>query len=68
MNSEALRKQYGLRANPINDPIKEQEWNELARLFVQRFQQIHNLPHDSLAGVRSFLVLDATGVGKHAKT
>ncbi len=65
MNSKALREKYGLRARPVDsvDPAREREWNELARIFVQRFQQIHGIPADSLAGPHSFNVLDATAVG-----
>ena len=57
---EALRRQYKLLPNTINSPDKEAEWNTLARLFVQRFQQIHGMPHDSLAGAHSFAVLEAS--------
>jgi len=65
VNSKALRERYGLRARPIDsvDPAREAEWNELARIFVQRFQQIHGIPADSLAGPHAFAVLDGTAVG-----
>lgn len=58
-HKQTLRARYHhLRPNTINDPAKEQEWNELARLFVQRFQEIHKLPPDSLAGMQTFQVLE----------
>jgi len=62
---DTLRKKYGLKPHVVaqNDPAREAQWNELARLFVQRFQQIHNMPHDSLPGPRTFAMLDATAVG-----
>lgn len=65
MRAKLLREKYGLKPHTVaqNDPAREQEWNELARLFVQRFQQIHGLPTDSLAGPHSFKILDATAVG-----
>jgi hypothetical protein len=63
---QALRERYGLKPHTVapNNPTREEEWNELARLFVQRFQQIHDLPTDSLAGPHAFRVLDGTAVGK----
>jgi hypothetical protein len=62
---QALRERYGLKPHTVapNNPTREEEWNELARLFVQRFQQIHDLPTDSLAGPHAFRVLDGTAVG-----
>jgi murein L,D-transpeptidase YcbB/YkuD len=57
---DILRDKYNLLPHAVNN---EADWNELARLFVQRFQQIHGMPTDSLAGPRAFEVLDATGRG-----
>jgi murein L,D-transpeptidase YcbB/YkuD len=56
---DGLRDKYKLQANLMPDAEKEQNWNELARVFVQRFQQIHGIPHDSLAGPHTFALLDA---------
>lgn len=64
---QVLREKYGLKPHTLNDPVKEQEWNELARLFVQRFQQIHQIPPDSLAGPHSFKLLEAIGEGRGRK-
>lgn len=61
---DALRDKYQLRPYTVNN---EPDWNELARLFVQRFQQIHGMPTDSLAGPRAFAMLDSTAVGNEAK-
>ncbi len=55
--ADTLRDKYSLATHIVNN---EPEWNELARLFVQRFQQIHGIPTDSLAGQRTFQLLDAT--------
>jgi len=65
---DMLRAKYGLKPHIVGNSglsslAKELEWNELARLFVQRFQQIHGMPTDSLAGPRAFATLDATAVG-----
>ena len=60
---QQLRAHYKLPHRVIPDAQKEQEWNELARVFVARFQQIYNLPPDSLAGIGTFAALDATAVG-----
>jgi hypothetical protein len=54
---DVLRNKYKLPPHTVNN---EPEWNELARLFVQRFQQIHGMPTDSLAGPRAFAILDGT--------
>ena len=64
-----LRKKYGLRPHVVapNDPAREQEWNELARVFLQRFQQIHQIPPDSLAGPHSFKLLEAIAEGRGRK-
>ena len=61
---DVLRAKYGLEPHTIADPAKDQEWNELARLFVQRFQQIHQMPPDSLAGPHSFKLLEAIADGR----
>ena len=61
--AEKLRNKYGLRPHISGNPEREREWNELARIFVQRFQQIRRIPDDSLAGPHAFRLLDTLTEG-----
>ncbi len=58
-----LRKRYERLLTQRIAQANEQEWNDLARLFVARFQELNGLPHDSLAGPSTFDRLEAAGYG-----
>lgn len=59
MNPDDLAKHYKLPPlRKLATAEQEAYWNKMARLFVQRFQQIHGMPADTLAGVNSFRLLD----------
>ncbi len=54
---QAIRARYGFRKYTVTN---EDEWNALARLFVQRFQELSQIPTDSLAGPATFAILELT--------